>query len=194
MNHKHELINLIIQKCQYKSYLELGIGAALETIREIKNIEITSVDIHKFTEQYPSFVGTTDDFFQSNLQSKFDAIYIDADHSEESVNRDFANAVKALNKGGIIFMHDVGPLFEKDTALTASGTAYKSFIKIRNTTKYDAFSFQFPDGDVIGIVKVRKNPNLYLLKKDEPVTFALYDAEREGILQKKTLEEVLALV
>ena len=35
MNHKHELINHVIAKNNYKTYLELGIGAAKETWKQL---------------------------------------------------------------------------------------------------------------------------------------------------------------
>jgi predicted O-methyltransferase YrrM len=53
----------------------------------------------------------TDSFFLrlSKQLSKpyFDVIFIDADHSYEGVRKDFVNAQKHINEGGLIIFHDI---------------------------------------------------------------------------------------
>ena len=186
MKDKAELINHIIKTGNKTSYLELGVGYAMETISQIKCAKIVSVDMEPITDTIPSFKGTTDEFFKSN-KAKFDVIYIDADHSEECVSRDFENAVKCLKKNGIILMHDVGPLRERDTLPAASGTAFKSFIKIRGDEQYQAFSYMFENQDVLGIVKISPNTNKL---GDYKLDFNYYNANKESILQCKTVEEL----
>lgn len=190
MRDKAELINKIIDYKQFKAYLELGVGTALETITQIQCNHIESVDIIRCNENFPSFIGTTDGFFAKNTK-KFDVIYIDADHSHESVNRDFVNAVNALSDDGVIFMHDVGPVNEENTLPTASGTAYKSFIEIRANANFDAFTYEFENGDVIGIVKKRINTNVLKIYE---LDWNFYNNNRNNILQKKSVEEILKLV
>ena len=43
----------------------------------------------------------------------FDLIFIDGDHSYEAVKSDLENAIKFLNKDGLIVLHDVDPPAEK---------------------------------------------------------------------------------
>jgi hypothetical protein len=45
--------------------------------------------------------------FLSRCQEKFDAIFIDADHSYEGVKNDYVNALPLLNEGGIMIFHDI---------------------------------------------------------------------------------------
>ena len=53
------------------------------------------------------FNSTTDKFFEENTE-KYDCIFIDADHSYEGVKKDYINALKYINEGGIIIFHDIG--------------------------------------------------------------------------------------
>ena len=73
---------------------------------------------------------TTDNFFLNN-DEKFDIIFIDADHKYESVQKDFKNSLKILNKHGIIFIHDTDPMYQNLTEPGYCGDSYKmiKFIK-----------------------------------------------------------------
>lgn len=51
---------------------------------------------------------TTDQFFKEEPKdSKYDAIFIDADHSYDGASKDYKNALNHINKGGIIIFHDI---------------------------------------------------------------------------------------
>jgi hypothetical protein len=194
MKDKAELINAILKHKEYKTYLELGIGQHLWTISQIRCPSICSVDVVKVNDVFPSFIGTTDSFFEQN-NKKFDAIYIDADHEENAVIKDFNNSIQCLNEDGIIFMHDVGPLTEESTSLFAHGTAYKAFIKIRNSNNYTAFAYEFEeDKDVIGIVKKKKNNNKLNVDVPADIDFYFYNKNKAEILNKKTFTEILDLI
>lgn len=104
-------------------YLELGYGTG-DTYKNIHNIRLKkSVDIDK---QEADFIGTTDQFFAQN-KDKYNIIYIDACHESSQVITDFNNSVDALinDSDSCIFMHDMFPDNEWQTALTESGDAYK---------------------------------------------------------------------
>jgi predicted O-methyltransferase YrrM len=51
--------------------------------------------------------GGTPTIDSSYFETKFDLIFIDGDHSKESVKRDFFEALKILNAGGTVLLHDV---------------------------------------------------------------------------------------
>jgi len=189
MRDKAELINLIISHKKYKSYLELGVGHRIETISQINCKEIISVDIEKITENIPSFVGTTDDFFKSTEQ-KFDIIYIDADHHFKSVDKDFKNSIEHLTRDGIICMHDIGPVSEHDTRPRASGTAFMSFMHIRENPEFDAFSYEFENGDILGLVKLSTNTEVWISPEPRG-SFATYIIHRDTILRKKNIEQIV---
>ena len=45
--------------------------------------------------------------FLSGCQEKFDAIFIDGDHTYEGVKNDYLNALPLLNEGGVMIFHDI---------------------------------------------------------------------------------------
>ena len=59
-------------------------------------------------EQGGTIRATSDAFFASNTE-RFDLIFIDGEHSYDQVHRDVANALKAINPGGWIALHDMLP-------------------------------------------------------------------------------------
>ena len=52
------------------------------------------------------FDSSTDDFFKTN-QTKYDVIFIDADHSYEGVKKDYLNALNFIKPNGYIIFHDI---------------------------------------------------------------------------------------
>jgi len=73
-----------------------------------KNKFINNLKNENIENEIDIFQGTTDEFFEKNKQ-KFDLIYIDADHSKDSVTKDILNAFKCINEGGIISGDDYHP-------------------------------------------------------------------------------------
>ena len=67
---------------------------------------------------------TTNQFFEEN-KDKFDIIYIDADHEYNQVIKDYNNSVECINKGGIIFLHDLYPPNEEHTKPELCYNSYK---------------------------------------------------------------------
>jgi SAM-dependent methyltransferase len=52
---------------------------------------------------------TSDAFFEENPDARFDVVFIDGLHLYDQVRRDVVNALKALNPGGWIAIHDMLP-------------------------------------------------------------------------------------
>jgi hypothetical protein len=67
-----------------------------------------------FPEKEIHFFNTTTDLFFTENKLYYDCIFIDADHSYDGVSKDFKNALKCINKHGIIIFHDIG---NKDTGV-----------------------------------------------------------------------------
>ena len=101
-----DIINLYIQKFNYKKYLEIGVDVG-QNISKI-NCELKhGVDVNKFTPLVTHHM-TSDDFFKQNKEI-YDIIFIDGHHDSEYVCRDLNNSIKCLNKNGIIILHDCLP-------------------------------------------------------------------------------------
>jgi len=97
------VVNLLLNKFQNPSYLE--IGCASDSL-------FNSVPVERKVGVDPSSGGnvreTSDDFFKTN-NKKFDVVFIDGLHTYEQVRRDIINSINALNEGGWIAVHDVLP-------------------------------------------------------------------------------------
>jgi hypothetical protein len=105
INKRGALINYLIKRYQYTSYLEIGCYENA-TFRQINIPEKVGVD--------PRSGGTvrltSDDYFNRlDPQSKFDIIFIDGLHTKEQVQKDVRNSVKHLSPDGTIVIHDCVP-------------------------------------------------------------------------------------
>jgi predicted O-methyltransferase YrrM len=121
LKHRYDLINALIEKNGYKSYLEIGLDNPNLNYNYINCEHKVSVDPFENDEGFetnrkiPEELTnreTSDDFFAHNTE-KFDIIFIDGLHVEEQVGRDIINSLKCLNKGGVILVHDTLPWTEE---------------------------------------------------------------------------------
>jgi predicted O-methyltransferase YrrM len=120
----------VVAACGYQTYLELGIYDALNLARVAAVcpdcLGVDTRDVRRY-HHIPFIQSTTDDFFERNVRT-FDCIFIDANHNYEYVSKDLDNALKILNPGGTIFLHDTDPAAEE---LLVEGHCSDSF-KIHN--------------------------------------------------------------
>lgn len=154
-----DIINHLIKKNNYKSYLEIGYykGWSFDRVEcEQKYAVDPNPSKFPYQEMMPDgemltnhptdnpskeFIinKTTSDKYFRELPDfvKFDIVFIDGLHKSEQVDRDIQNALKHLNPGGTIVMHDCNPSsYEMTTTGTPSGEwtgdVYKSFVKFHN--------------------------------------------------------------
>ena len=95
-----DIINFLIKKFDYKTYLEIGVS---NTNLNFNHIEIpykVGVDPDKSVYGIQHNL-TSDEFFTLNNQ-KFDIIFIDGMHEFHQVYRDTQNSLNILNDGGIM--------------------------------------------------------------------------------------------
>jgi hypothetical protein len=100
-----ELINYLIAKHGYTSYLEIGIYDGIN-FSHIKCRVKVGVDPDRKTRA--TIKKTSDEFFRVNRQ-KFDLIFIDGLHYAQQVIRDINNSLGAISEGGTIVVHDCNP-------------------------------------------------------------------------------------
>ena len=105
MKTRTDLLNLIIEKMSYTSYLEIGIN-------EGENYSKIKADVKVGVDPNCGLDGIrrefSDDFFKDNT-SKFDLIFIDGDHNYEQVKKDVENALQHIKPNGMVVMHDTCP-------------------------------------------------------------------------------------
>ena len=125
-NHSNFIAELVKQ-INCKTYLELGIydGITLSLVQPFvpRIISVDTKDVRKW--RIGEFhLETTDSFFE-HFDEKVDVIFIDADHSFESVKKDFINSIRLLNEFGMIILHDTDPISEMYLDPGYCGDSYK---------------------------------------------------------------------
>lgn len=140
---RYDLINYLINKFAFKSYLEIGIQnrSTFDSVKLKKK-----VGVEPNSEPFDRVLKmTSDQFFETNLDS-FDLIFVDGDHSFEQSYRDIQNALKIVNKGGFIVCHDVLPLNEDCTNPYQNGEVYKAAGKLRQLTTCMLWTWEHDHG------------------------------------------------
>ena len=158
---RYELINKIISKKNYKSYLEIGCD---------ENQNFDKINIQEKVGVDPKKGGnvrmTSDNFFLKNDKC-FDCIFIDGLHTYYQTKKDVINSIKILNDNGIIFLHDCLPKSYFHQAVprsrnTWNGDVWKVIVEFRVKENFDTFTCFIDQG--VGIIRKRKNSSV--LKKN----------------------------
>lgn len=191
MTTRIDIINYLIKKNNYKTYLEIGVqnGISFRAI-ELPVENKVGVDPDPFSKA--TVYMTSDEFFEQNLK-KFDIIFIDGLHEADAVLRDIFNSLEILNEGGIIVCHDMNPLTEAAQAVPRvqklwNGDCWKALVSLRN--HYHNLLVNTVDTDhgcaVISVLKEKQssfntNPNDW--------TFENLEKNRKGWLNLISVEE-----
>lgn len=130
-----DIINILIQKNNYKSYLEVGTQDPKSNFDKINTQYKVSID--PFPRGEVTFVGTSDEYFESISEDvKFDIIFIDGLHHSDQVLKDIENSLKHLSENGTIVCHDCLPMTEKmqerdDHGGEWTGDVWKAIAELR---------------------------------------------------------------
>ena len=163
--YRWDLIQLIINKYNFKNYLEIGCD---------KNQSFSKIKVYNKVGVDPISGGTirstSDDFFLKNINNNFDMIFIDGLHYYEQVIKDIKNSLKILNDDGFILVHDCLPRTLAHQAVPRyrgswNGDVWKSIVELRNDINLDIITCEIDFG--VAIIRKRKNQNpLNLSQKD----------------------------
>jgi hypothetical protein len=103
---RHAFVNKAVSMFNKCKYLEIG---------TLKNDLFDSIPL-PLSDKYGvdpysggNFRMTSDDFFKNNSHLNFDVIFVDGLHEYLACQKDIINSMKALSKGGIIFIDDLLP-------------------------------------------------------------------------------------
>ena len=129
------ILQSLIDKNNYKSYLEIGVQAG-HVLSAIKCPVKVGVDPD--TASAATIHNTSDGFFANNKE-QFDIIFIDGLHHADQVGKDIENSLKVLSKGGTIVMHDCLPTTKRMQEIPLqeqsewTGNVWKAYLKFRMT-------------------------------------------------------------
>tara|TARA_R110002126_G_scaffold290225_1_gene446720 strand:- start:5460 stop:6053 length:594 start_codon:yes stop_codon:yes gene_type:complete len=149
-----EIINSLIKKYGYKTYLEIGVNTPAQPGYNWVGVEIDTkhgVDPNVDT----TYRMESDEFFNNHITQKYDIIFIDGLHLFEQVYKDITNSIENLNEGGIIVVHDCNPITEiTQRRIRASdawhGDVWKSIVKLRvENPKIDVCTVNTDEGCAI---------------------------------------------
>lgn len=180
------------EKLVYGDSVYSNVNGEKETSAGI--IKLTSDDFFEGLKE-PYKIHMRDNRILHEEILKWDIIFIDGLHESKQVDKDIQNALKHLNPGGTIVMHDCLPTsLEMVTVGTQqgewTGDVYKSFIKFRfkNLYAYNAYVVNTDYG--VGIIKRTGRADAYVMDMGN-VEWKTFDANRNMYLNLITPEEFL---
>jgi hypothetical protein len=187
------IIQDIINKKNYKSYLEIGC---------FDNELFNHINCNKKVGIDPYTGGTirktSDKFFEDNKE-KFDCIFIDGLHTYSQVKKDIDNSLKFLNPDGIILLHDCLPnnYFEQATPRSQyiwNGDVWKAIVECRTIKDIDTYTCYADFG--IGIILNRKNQNILDIKynKFSKIKFNDYFTNYKEYMNIIEFEDLLKVI
>ena len=187
------IIQDIINKKNYKSYLEIGC---------FDNELFNHINCNKKVGIDPYTGGTirktSDKFFEDNKE-KFDCIFIDGLHTYSQVKKDIDNSLKFLNPNGIILLHDCLPnnYFEQATPRSQyiwNGDVWKAIVECRTIKDIDTYTCYADFG--IGVILNKKNQNILDIKynKFSKIKFNDYFTNYKEYMNIIEFEDLLKVI
>lgn len=204
---RFDIINHLIKKNNYKSYLEIGTQAD-ECLKKVKCKYKVGVDPepveHDFKLSNKFFLRTSDDFFCKNKDT-FDIIFIDGLHESTQVYKDVLNALEVLKKNGSIIIHDCNPIKKEHQTkavkendkwiiphrATWNGDVWRAWLKLRATRK-DLMMYVVDTDQGCGVIQRGKQKTLSKVGHNV-VFFEDLDKNREKWLNLITIDKFLEL-
>ncbi len=192
-----DVINGLVKKYNYKSYLEIGIKNPGSNFNLILAESKDGVDPNWKSNLLSGnkFVMTSDDFFnQVDRDKRYDLIFIDGLHHFEQIDKDIVNSLKHLNDNGTVVMHDCNPttVFMQARPRTSSrwtGDGWKSVLKLR-CFRNDLSIFVVDTDFGCGVIR-RGRQELYKIDVDieECLKWKYFNRNRKEILNLISVEE-----
>ena len=191
-------INTIKKRKKEVNYLEIGVetGFCFFMIKANRKLAVDPEFTIKITTKIKAYIRnpynfnnsyfelTSDDFFEQQQDylkkiGGLDVVFIDGLHLSEQVIKDINNAMKNLNDGGFILLHDCSPAAETSA--------------IRAHHKFEVYRMNLPDyngiwnGDVwkaiVELRATRKDINVKVFDTDQGI----------GMITKETPENTIQL-
>lgn len=173
IKYRYDVINALIKKHNYKSFLEIGYLDG-DTHNKVQCEYKDSVDINP--KSGAKYIMSSDEFFKQ-CKRKYDIIFIDGCHEYEVVIRDIYNSLGCVNDNGAIVLHDCNPPVEKWEKWC--GTVWKAIVELKQEFQYFNERFYTVDVDCgVGIYKLGDAK----IKPYNATTYKEFSQHRQEIL------------
>jgi len=186
------ILNTLVDKFNYNSYLEIGQGYADNNLNRIKCKIKIGVDPDSNCKA--TYRLTSDEFFAQN-KATFDLIYVDGLHRKDQVYKDIINSLKCLNENGTIVVHDCNPINEKMQSEQITddewtGDVWKAWVKLRSE-RDDLEMFVVPVETGCGIIRAGKQKTI---KMPDRLTYQYLSENRKYLLNMISVNDFLSYV
>jgi len=183
------ILNTLIERFGYTSYLEIGQGMAKDNFDHINCRIRVGVDPDPVCNA--SYCLTSDEFFEQN-KTTFDLIFVDGLHHNEQVYRDIINSLKCLSKNGTIVVHDCDPVNEGMQAVPRTqdfwtGDVWKGWARLRSE-RGDIEMFVVKNGNGCGVIRPGEQKTITI---PGSLTYSYFNENRDYLLNYKTVNEFL---
>lgn len=178
-----DILNTLIQKYGYSSYLEVGTQDPASNFDKIIIEHKVSVD--PFPRGEVTFVGTSDAYFESITDDvKYDIIFIDGLHHNDQVLKDIENSLTHLSDNGTIVCHDCLPTTEDmqardDHGREWTGDVWKAIAELRVETI--DLDIKVVDTDY-GCGIIRRGTNIPYRTISNYKTYSYYNSQKHQML------------
>lgn len=189
-----ELINTLIRKNNYNTYLEIGVNTPAQPGYNWSGISVAikhGVDPNVDT----TYKMTSNDFFEKHVSRKYDIIFIDGLHLFDQVYKDIINSLKWLEPGGTIVVHDCNPIEEiTQRRIRESdawhGDVWKAIVKLR--MEAEDLSIHTVDTDE-GCAIIRPGMQKILVTDDNIFEYSFLEHNRKVALNLISIDEFKAI-
>jgi len=187
-----EIINSLIEKNKYESYLEIGVNTPAQPGYNWDGVRVKlkhGVDPNVET----TYKMTSDDFFASAISQKYDIVFVDGLHLHEQVYRDITNSLNFLNEGGTIVVHDCNPISEitqrRERASDAwHGDVWKAIVQLRmEMSEIEIFTVDADEG--CGIIRKGSQKLLNPEGLGDVYSYSFLDENRKLAINLISVEE-----
>lgn len=186
---RFDIINHLIKKHNYKTYLEIGTQFG-DCFSQIDIDFKECVDPEKRYDELTHEM-TSDNYFDQNTKT-FDIVFVDGLHVEEQCTKDILNALKCLNQGGTIVVHDCLPHCEEFIQVCWNGTVFRSIIDLRyNNPELD---IKVVDTDCgCGVIRRGSQAVYNAVPLDLAKTYYYYEKNKTSLMNVISPEEFLKI-
>lgn len=178
--YRYEVINYLIQKYDYQTYLELGVQSGYN-FKKINCKKKISVDPDNSLHPEMTYALPSDDYF-AQYSEPIDIAFLDGLHHADQLERDILNTLDRLTEGGIIVCHDCSPQSKESATVPRiqqiwNGDVYKTICKLRSERDdLEIFTINCDEG--LGIIRKADKKVEKLDLKGLEINYDNFDANR----------------